>query len=181
MPARRSVLRGIGSVLLGSVAGCATSKTTTGVVAQKKVRVSVPRTVGGPVVASLAVLSFESDGVVTGQYADIVSETVDDASMSVSDSVHNRLANRFPDIRYHANIVPAGDSTPASGLVSRAGFNTLTVGGTATVDAKMKTVDEEASVGYLEIQDTQPRETPASETRISQYDWEERADEIQDK
>lgn len=178
MPSRRNVLRGIGPALIGGVAGCLTSQGTTGTVARKQVQVTVPRTVGDPVTASLAVLTFESDGVVTGEYADIVSGVIDNASISVSETVHDRLADRFADVRYYSNIVPDDGSKPANGRVNRDNFNTLSVGGTATVDSVMKTVADGSSSSHLEIQGTTPRETPPTETRVSQYDWHERVDEI---
>lgn len=178
MPSRRNVLRVTGPVLISGVAGCLTSQTTIGVIARKHIKVSVPRTVGDPVTASLAMLTFESNGLVTGEYADIVSDVIGDASISVSDTVHNRLTNRFADVRYYANIVPENGSKPANGRVDRDNFNTLTVGTTATVDSVVKSGGDGSSSSHLEVHDMTPRETTPTEITVSQYDWDERVDEI---
>lgn len=177
MPSRRKVVRGVGPVFVGAVAGCLSSRTTTGTVAHKRLGVSVQQTVGDPVDTSLAVLTYESRGTVTGEYADIVSEAVEGASISVPDAVHERLAERFVDVHYYSNIVPDDGSEPTDGRLSREAFNTLTVGGTATVDASMKTVGQDSSISHLEIHDTTSRQAPPAETSISQYDWDERAGE----
>jgi hypothetical protein len=135
MPSRRPIVHGFGLVFLNCIAGCVSSQPTTGVVAQKQIAVSVLRTARDPVDISLAVVSFESSGLVTGEHADIVPEIVNNASVSVSDAVHTRLAQRFQDIRYSANIVPGDESSPTNGLVSRDDFNTFTLGGTAVIDS----------------------------------------------
>lgn len=123
-------------------------------------------------------LTFESDGVATGEYADVVSEAVNDASISVPEPVHARLADRFVDVRYQANIVPEDGSTPANGRHSKEGINALTVGGTAVVDSSTRAGDEGAAVSHLEIHDATSREIPPAAIRVSRYDWDERADAI---
>lgn len=175
MPSRRQVLSGA-AAFMGGVAGCtAPQTTTTGVVAQKQLAVSVSRTVGEPVAVSLATLTAESNGVVTGEYADIVSEVIDGASIVVPDTVHERLTERFLAVRYYANIVPRDGSKPVNGRLSREAFNTLTVGGTAIVNSTLKNIDEASSVSYLEIHETTARKSPPTAINVNQYDWDERA------
>lgn len=180
MPSRRNVLRAVGPALGVGLAGCSASRTTTGVVARKQIRVSVPREVGGPVDVTLALLTFEPGGLVTGKYANIVTEVVKGASIAVSDGVHDRLSQRFPDVHYYANIESNSGAEPVNGRLSRDEFNSLTVGGTATAGFTMKSVDEAYSVGHLEIHDTAPRERSPAEIRVNQYDWDKRIDGIRD-
>lgn len=177
MPSRRKIVRGVGPALVGGVAGCLTAQTITGTVAHKRLGVSVQQPVGDPVDRSLAVLTFESDGVVTGEYADVVSEVVEGGSISVPAAVRDRLADRFADVHYYSNLVPDDGSKPIAGRLSREAFNTLSIGGTATVDSSMKTVDQGSSIRYLEIHDSTSRRARPTAVSISQYDWDERTGE----
>lgn len=114
----------------------------------------------------------------TGEHADVVSAAVNDASITVPEPLHARLADRFVDVRYRANVVPADGSEPANGRLARADFDALTIGGTAVVDHVMRTENGGPSVGHLEVRDATPRETPPADVRVSPYDWDERDDAI---
>lgn len=175
MPSKRSILGGLGTGFVASLAGCLTLQTTTGVVERKEIHASVPGSRGEPVDMALAVLTSGPDKWVTGEYADIVSEAVEESSISVSETTHNRLTNRFANVSYYTNIIPSDSPNPANGLLSRTAFNRLSIGGSASVVPYMKPVDRNSSVGHLWLRKASPRETPPSDVKISQYDWEERA------
>ena len=179
MPSRRQVLGIVGTAFASGLAGCTTSRTTSGVIERKQINVGVPRSSGTPVDVTPVLLTYESDQrLVTGEYADVLREVIGDGSMSVSDTVHERLTERFAYVHYFTNIVPRDGSQPANGLLPRTAFNTLSIGGTAVVEPYMKPVDVDHSVGYLRLKETSPLDQPPGEVEISQYSWEERVDKI---
>lgn len=179
MPSRRQAIRGIGITLVGGLAGCASDQTTSGIITRKAISVGIPKTTSGTVEVTLAVLTYEPDEqLVTGEYADIATEIIDGSSISVSDAVHERVDDRFAFVHYTVNIVPENGSTPANGPLTRAAFNSVEIGRTATVNPYMKQVESDQSVGYLRVTKSGDRKQ-IQNTRVGQYSWEERVDHIQ--
>ncbi|WP_265110021.1 hypothetical protein [Halosolutus halophilus] len=174
MPSRRQILGVVGTAFASGLAGCTTFQTTSGVVERKKITVGVPRTSGTPVDVSVALLTYEFDQrLVSGEHADILREVVKDGSMSVSNTVHDRLTQQFAYVHYYTNIVPMDGSQPTNGFLPRTAFNTLSIGGTAVVEPTMKPFDS-----YLRLNKTSPLDQPPREVRVSQYSWEDRIDGI---
>lgn len=180
MPSRRQFLGGIGTACAGGLAGCGTAgRTTTGVVERKQIDVGVRRPTDTTVSVTPAVLTYESDRrLVTGEYADSLPGVVEDGSLAVSTATHERLTDRFAYVRYYANIVPEDGPGTANGLLPRAAFNDLSVGGTATVELDMRSVDGGGSVGHLRVERSAPPGRPPEAVRVSRYSWAERVDEI---
>lgn len=173
MPSRRRLLAALGTTVAGALAGCSVADTATGVVARKDVTVAVPRDVGEPVDTTVAFLAFEPDSrLVHGEYARIAGAAVGGATISVSEGLHERLADRFATVRYTANVVPEDGSKPASGVVDRRAFNDLSVGGTATVQSH---VGDEGR-GRLRLRETTARERDPAEVTVSAFDLEDRLD-----
>lgn len=100
----------------------------------------IPKTAGRSVDVTIALLTYERDEqLVTGEYADIILGIINGASLSVFDAVSDRLDDRFATVRYYANIVPKDGSSPVNGQFTRVAFNSLSVGGVATVDHRDET------------------------------------------
>ncbi|WP_436907799.1 hypothetical protein [Halosimplex marinum] len=174
MPSRRHLLAGLGSaVAVGALAGCPADGATAGTVARKAVTVAVPRRTGEPVDARAALLGYEPDRrLVHGEYdPDHVAAAVDGATVSVPDDLHETLADAFASVRYGANVVP-DDGTPINGVVSRADFNALAVGGEATVAP----YQGEDGVGHASVREAAPRERDPTEVTVATFDLDERLD-----
>jgi hypothetical protein len=170
MPSRRQLLAAFGATL--PLAGCATTETTTGTITRKSVTVGVPQRVGDPVDVSVALLAYEPDrGLLHGEYdPEYVAAVVDDGSLSVRQSTHDRLVDRFTSVRYTVNVVPA-EGRPANGVVTREACNGLSLGGTATVAPYV-----EKQVGHLDVREAAPPADAPDEVTIGQFDLDERAD-----
>ena len=167
MPSRRRLLAMLGATSVGGLAGCTSSRATTGFVARKDVTVAVPQQVGEPVDTTVAFLAFEPDSrLVHGEYARTASAAVEGATVSVSERLHDRLSDRFASVRYTTNIVPEDGSEPANGVVTRRDFNEVSVGGTATVESYFG--DE--GLGRLRLHETTAREREPAEITVSPYD-----------
>ena len=179
VPSRREVLGLIGAASVAGLAGCSAGQTTSGVVATKTVTIGVPTDDGTVTDVVAAVLTYEPEKrLLTGEYPDILSGIFQSHSMGASEQMHERVSNRYSYVHYDTNIVPEDGSDPENGRVPRPVFNTLSVGGTATVDPYMKSVDEDHSVGFLRVDSTSPLERPPSETAVSSYNWEARVDNV---
>jgi len=172
MPSRRSVLAALGAtVTVGSLAGCASTDSTTGTVSRKSLTVGVPRRDGDPLDASVAFLAFEPDRrLIHGEYDPThAGAAVDrDGTLSVPRPIHDRLNDRFASVRYAVNVVPA-DGRPANGLVTREACNALTLGGTATVAPSL--VD---GVGHLDVRAATPPDRDPEAVTINQFDLDNR-------
>ena len=170
MPSRRQLLAALGPTL--PLAGCAGTETTTGTVTRKSITVGVPQRVGDPVDASVAVLAFEPDrGLLHGEYDPAyVASAVDDGSLSVPGSIHDRLDDRFASVRYTVNVVPA-EGTPVTGVVTREACNALSLGGTATVAPYV-----EHRAGHLDVREAAPPDSAPDDVTISRFDIDERTD-----
>ncbi|MWG33076.1 hypothetical protein [Halomarina oriensis] len=179
VPFRREVLRLIGAASVVGLAGCSSGQTTSGTVATKTVTIGVPTDDETVFDVVAAVLTYEpEERLVTGEYPDILSGIFQSHSMAVTEQVHERVSSQYSYVHYNTNIVPDDGSEPANGRVSRSIFNTLSVGGTATVDPYMKSVDEDHSVGFLRVDSTSPLEQPPNETTVNTYSWEARVDDV---
>lgn len=171
MPSRRQLLATFGA---GVLAGCASADATAGTVARKRITVAVPQRVGDPVETSVALLAFEPDrGLVHGEYdPEYAGGAVDGATLSVLPELHDRLTDRFPVVQYGADVVPDDGETPANGVVGRRAFDTLSLGGTATVE----TYTGDDGYGRLRLLETSPREREPSTVTVGEFDLDERVE-----
>lgn len=174
MAFRRQVLAGLGIAVVGVVGGCSGVAGTSGTVARKQITVEVPQSAGDPVDVRLAHVSFETERrLVTGSYADVAASVVDGPELSVSDDVHERLSDRFSSVTYSTNVVPEDGATPANGLVSRAAFNRLSIGGSATVERD----GGDGDTGRLRVLEATPPEREPVEVTVDSFDFETRVDD----
>ncbi len=178
VPSRREVLGLIGAASVAGLAGCSSGQTTSGTVATKTLTIGVPTDDGTVSDVVAAVLTYEpEERLVTGEYPDILSGIFQGHSMAVSEQIHERVSGQYSYVHYDTNIVPEDGSEPANGHVSRSVFNTLSIGGTATVDPYMKAVDEDHSVGFLRVDTTSPLERAPNETTVNSYSWDGRVND----
>jgi len=169
MPSRRQLLA---AMLASPLAGCATTETTTGTVTRMGVTVGVPQRTGDPIDASVVVLAFEPDrNLVHGEYdPEYVGAAVDDGSLSVSQSIHERLVARFASVRYTVNVVP-DDGRPVNGVVTREACTALPLGGRATVAPY---VDD--GVGHLDVREATLPDAAPDEVTVERFDLDDRLD-----
>ncbi|WP_410764438.1 hypothetical protein [Haloferax sp. DFSO60] len=175
MPSRRQFIWGLGTAFVGGFAGIASLKTTTGIVKQKSINVGLQRESGNPFDLTIAHVTYSQDQkLVMIDYANIIREVIEDGSLFVSKSTHERLANQFAYVDYFVNIVPSTGPTTANGFLSRTGFNSLEMGGTAKVIPYMKPVELNHSVGHVKLIESTPPKDISKKTKIYEYNFEDR-------
>jgi hypothetical protein len=172
MPSRRHYLAAVGTAAAGPLTGCVGSDedAVTGLVARKVVDVAVVDDGGGTTRTTLGVLTYEPEqNLVTGEYASLLSLAVTDARLRVADDLHADLSDRFADVAYHVNVVPA-EGWPAGGSTERSAFNRLELGGTATA---VEYLDDRRN-GRVRVLDAAPREREPDEVTLERYEFTER-------
>ncbi|WP_158293428.1 MULTISPECIES: twin-arginine translocation signal domain-containing protein [unclassified Halorubrum] len=176
MPSRRNFLAGVSVVGAVGVAGCVSSvDTTTGRVFVKSINVEATASDGNATRIDLLTVLFErSENVLHGQYdPEYVGSAFDDRTVTVSDSLHENLKNRFGDVRYLVNVAPVGGNEgPVNVAATRADFNELTLGGRATVSTR----SGEEEFRHLRVHDTEPRSQAISESNVRSFDLESAID-----
>lgn len=203
MTSRRDILTGVGAISLASLAGCpalnrsedspdtvgdestGTPPSTaefvnsaTGRVWYKEIEV----TVGGEestLWTDVLRLTFDREAnEVWGQYdPEYVGDSVDGASVSVSENVHNKLQNTFEEVRYAIRLGPvdeSGDHLHANAY--REGFNQMPLGGEATVELYLVQTGDDLRTGYIRPTSTEPRQQELSNIDITQFSLGDRFD-----
>lgn len=191
MTSRRDILTGVGTISLGSFAGCsafnrsedspATAEfvnSATGRVWHKEIEVTVGSEESTLWTDVLRVTFDREANEVWGQYdPEYVGDSIDDASVSVSEDLHNKLQNTFENVRYAIRLGPvdeSGDHLHANAY--REGFNQIPLGGAATVDLYLVQTSDNLRTGYIRPTNTEPRQQELSNIDITQFSLGDRFD-----